>query len=113
MTIAQLNEMFKDIKIDDEVVPYAYYEFRETGQQPPFICWYFDGIDDLHADNINYQRIANLIIEFYSDEKDFATESTIEAVLKQHGLSYGMTETYIDTERMHQTVYSMEVLING
>ena len=113
MTIAEINAMFEDIKIDDVVVPYAYYQFPETGQQPPFICWYCDGIDDVYGDNSNYQRIVQLIIEFYSDEKDFATESTIEAVLKQHGLSYGMTETYIDTERMHQTVYSMEVLING
>lgn len=91
----------------------AYYQFDETGQQPPFICWYFPDINDVYADNINYQRIVRLVIEFYTNEKDFNGEQTIEAALTQGGFSYSKTETYIDSERMHETVYEMEVLING
>lgn len=94
-------------------LPYAYYQFPETGQQPPFICWYLEGIDDVYADNANYQRIVNLTIEFYSDEKDFTNEAAIESKLTLSGLTYTKTETYIDSEKMHQTVYEMEVLING
>lgn len=94
-------------------LPYAYYQFPETGQKPPFICWYLDGINDLYGDNINYQRIVNLTIEFYSDEKDFTNEAAIESQLTLSGLTYTKTETYIDSEKMHQTVYEMEVLING
>lgn len=93
-------------------LPYAYYQFPETGQQPPFICWFLEGIDDLYGDNSNYQRIVNLTIEFYSDEKNFTTEAAIESRLALSGLTYNKTETYIDSERMHQTVYEMEVLIN-
>lgn len=94
-------------------LPYAYYQFPETGQKPPFVCWYLDGIDDVYADNANYQRIVNLTIEFYSDEKDFTNEAAIESQLTLSGLTYTKTETYIDSEKMHQTVYEMEVLING
>ena len=94
-------------------LPYAYYQFPETGQQPPFICWFLEGIDDVYADNANYQRIVNLTIEFYSDEKDFTNEAAIESQLTLSGLTYTKTETYIDSEKMHQTVYEMEVLING
>ena len=94
-------------------LPYAYYQFPETGQKPPFICWYLEGIDDVYADNANYQRIVNLTIEFYSDEKDFTNEADIESQLTLSGLTYTKTETYIDSEKMHQTVYEMEVLING
>lgn len=94
-------------------LPYAYYQFPETGQKPPFICWYLEGIDDVYADNANYQRIVNLTIEFYSDEKDFTNEAAIESQLTLSGLTYTKTETYIDSEKMHQTVYEMEVLING
>lgn len=94
-------------------LPYAYYQFPETGQKPPFICWYLEGIDDVYADNANYQRIVNLTIEFYSDEKDFTNEAAIESQLTLSGLSYYKEESYIDTEKMHQTVYQMEVLING
>ena len=94
-------------------LPYAYYQFPKTGQQPPFICWYLEGIDDVYGDNSNYQRIVNLTIEFYSDEKDFTNEAAIESQLTLSGLSYYKQESYIDTEKMHQTVYQMEVLING
>lgn len=100
-------------------IPYAYHQFPipenpdEQGQQPPFICWYLDGIDDLYADDTNYQRIVRLIVEYYSDEKDFTNEETIENVLSAHGLTYAKDETYIDDEQMHETIYEMEVLING
>lgn len=94
-------------------LPHAYYQFPETGQQPPFICWYLDGIDDLYADNSNYQRIVRLIVEYYSDEKDFTNEAMIEGVLSEHGLTYAKDETYLDDEKMHETIYESEVLING
>lgn len=91
----------------------AYYQFSETGQEPPFICWFFPDADDVYADNVNYQRIVRLVIEFYTDEKDFEGEQTIEAALTQGGFSYSKAESYIESERMHETVYEMEVLING
>ena len=95
-------------------LPYAYYQFKEdTGQQPPFICWMLGDIDDLYADNINYQRIAPLTIELYTDEKDFAQEIEIENFLTGLGWSYGKEEEYLDTERMHMTIYTMEVVINA
>ena len=108
MTYTEIDTMIGEIGLS-----YAYYQFPETGQQPPFICWMLDGIDDLYADNSNYQRIAALIIELYTDEKDFDNEAAVESVLASHGLSYGMAEQYIDSERMHETVYTMEVVING
>ena len=108
MTYKEIDTMVGQIGL-----PYAYYQFPETGQQPPFVCWFLEGIDDLYGDNINYQRIVNLTIEFYSDEKDFETEAAIESHLTLSGLSYYKQESYIDKEKMHQTVYQMEVLING
>lgn len=108
MTYPEIDAMIGEVGL-----PYAYYQFPETGQQPPFICWMLDGIDDLYADNINYQRIVVLVVELYTDEKDFEKEAAVEAVLAAHGLSYGMAEQYIDSERMHETVYTMEVVVNG
>lgn len=100
--------------IENMGFPCAYHQFLNgTAEPPPFICWFFPGIDDLYADNSNYQRIVRLIIEFYSDEKDFAGEATIEAALKEGGFSYTKDEDYIDSERLHETVYEMEVIIHG
>jgi len=108
MTYPEIDAMISEVGL-----PYAYYQFPETGQQPPFICWMLDGIDDLYADNINYQRIAVLAVELYTDEKDFEKEAAVEAVLAAQGFSYGKAEQYIDSERMHETVYTMEVVVNG
>lgn len=108
MTYQQIDAMIGEVGL-----PYAYYQFPETGQQPPFICWMLDGISDLHADNINYQRIVVLAVELYTDEKDFVQEAAVEAVFASHGMSYGKAEQYIDSEHMHETVYTMEVVING
>ena len=108
MTYTEIDTMIGEVGLS-----YAYYQFPETGQQPPFICWMLDGIDDLYADNSNYQRIAVLAIELYTDEKDFEKEAAVEGVLASHGMSYGMAEQYIDSEHMHETVYTMEVVING
>ena len=95
-------------------LPNAYYQFPDnTPQVPPFVCFYFEDSDDVYADNSNYQRITELTIEFYSDAKDFYYESLIEETLTAAGLTYRKSEQFIDSEKLHETVYEMEVLING
>ena len=110
MTYKEVNTMVGAIAGS---IPYAYYQFPETGIQPPFICWYIDGINDLYADGINYQTISRVVIEYYSDEKDFTTESAIESYLRTNGYAYAKGEQYIDGENMHETIYTMEVVITG
>lgn len=93
-------------------VPFAYYQFPEgTEQACPFVCFYFTGSNDLAADNTNYQRIRPLIIELYTDNKDFALEATVEAVLNQNGLVYARDEAFIDSEKMNMVTYTTEIII--
>lgn len=93
-------------------VPFAYYQFPEgTEQACPFVCFYFSGSNDLAADNTNYQRIRPLIIELYTDNKDFALEATVEAVLNQNGLVYARDEAFIDSEKMNMVTYTTEIII--
>lgn len=95
-------------------LPYAYYQFPDnTGQEPPFICFYFPDNDDFIADNINYTKIEALRIELYTDDKDFTLEAEVEGALKEAGLVYSRSETPIDSERMYLVTYETEVLING
>lgn len=94
-------------------LPYAYYQFPEkTGQQPPFICFYYPQDNDFLADNENYTKINALTIELYTDNKNFALEARIEEVLKANGLVFSWFETFIESERMHLTTYNTEVIIN-
>ena len=108
MTHKEISDMIKAIGL-----PYAYYEFPDnTEQEPPFICFYYPDSDDLYADNVNYVGIRRLYVELYTDEKDFEQEAAVETALNANGLSFRKSELHIDSERMWQITYNMEVVIS-
>lgn len=93
-------------------IPYAYYQFtKDTAVAPPFICFFYPYDNDVKADNSNYQAINHLVIELYTDQKDFALEKTVENVLRSHEMVWSKEEEYLDSERMHEVVYEMDVVI--
>jgi len=107
MTYAEINSIIESIG-----VPSAYYQFTaDTAQPPPFICFYFDYDADLHADNTNYQSVAHLIIEQYTDEKDFDLEAKVKRILNDSGITFTRTETYIDSEKLYLVTYSTNLII--
>lgn len=98
--------------VDSIGLPNAYYQFpNKTEQEPPFVCFFFTNSDDFYADGTNFQAIRPLVIELYTDDKDFTLEGTVEAVLLSNKLAYTKAETYIDTERMWQISYSVEIVM--
>ena len=107
MTYTQIAQMIGSVGL-----PFAYYQFPEdTGQEPPFICFYYPQNNDMHADDSNYQKIEHLIIELYTDSKDFEAEASVESVLRENGLSWSRSETWIDSERMHEVIYETDVVV--
>lgn len=93
-------------------VPYAYRQFTQaTAQPPPFICFYLDGSDNVDADNRVYQRVETLTLELYTDAKDFTLEEQLEAILDSYDLPWDKAEAEIDSEQMHETIYTLDVLI--
>lgn len=109
MKLSEIANMVKSIGL-----PYAYHHFPEgTGQDTPFVCFYYPQSLDLYADNINYQRINQLTVELYTDNKDFDNEQNVEAALTAAGLVWSKEEFYIDEERMYLSSYTTEVLIDG
>lgn len=109
MTYQQVATMVSSIG-----VPYAYYQFPEgTAQAPPFICFYFEGSDDLFADDTNYQKIRPLTIELYTDNKDFSLEATVEGKLTSNGLTYTRNEAWIESERLNMVAYTADIIITS
>lgn len=93
-------------------VPYAYYQFPEgTAQATPFVCFFYSGDNDMKADDSNYQKIEHLIIELYTDNKDFGLEATVESTLSSYGMVWTRDEEWIESERMLEVVYEMDVVI--
>lgn len=109
MTTQEIATMVESIGF-----PAAYYQFtNETAKPCPFICFYYPESDDMAADNVNYAAISRLIIELYTDNKDFTAEKKVQDVLAAAGLFYEREETYIDTEKMYMVTFETEVIING
>lgn len=107
---------YKDIKtiIGNTNLPNAYYQFRE-GEAPdlPYLVWHFPSMRPEIADNSTHAQIAALNIELYTLNKDFAVEAAVETVLADAGLVWRKSEAYLDDEDMYETLYEMEVLIDG
>lgn len=108
MTYQEIAQMIESIGL-----PFAFYQFPDdTEQAPPFICFLYD-YDDFYADDSNYADKVVLTVELYTDTKDIPLESAVEAVLDANEMTWSKESTYIDSERMWQTSYTMEVFING
>jgi len=98
--------------IDNIGISYAYYQFPEgTDQACPFICFYYAYDNDFLAENINYQPIRTLIVELYTDIKDFSIEQTVEEALNSHKLVYSRDENYLDSEKMNMVTYTCQIVI--
>ena len=107
MTYKEVAAMVKNIGY-----PCAYYQFPEgTEQACPFICFYFTRSNDLSADDTNYQKIRQLAVELYTDNKDFTIEETVENAMNASGLVYSREESYIDSERMYMVTFFTDVVV--
>lgn len=108
MTEKEVFQMVKSIGL-----PAAYHHFDEgESPEPPFVVYLYPGTNNFSADGTVYQGINQLDIELYTDKKDLDAEHKVEAVLKKHGFFYEKNETYIETEKMYEVIYEMEVLIS-
>ena len=103
---------FKIITMMEEMrLPFAYDHFAEgESPDPPFLVFLFPRSDNFSADGIVYQKIDALHVELYTDKKDPEAEAQVEAVLTVHGLFYEKSEVWIESEKLYEVLYQMEVL---
>lgn len=91
-------------------LPYAYDHFVEgESPDPPFLVFLYPGSNHFAADGKVYFKVNRLNIELYTDKKDVELEETIEAVLDRHGIFYGKSEVWIESENLYEVLYQMEV----
>ena len=106
MTYSEILEMLEEAKI-----PLAYDHFAEgESPDPPFLVFLFPSSNNFSADGKVYQRIDALHIELYTDRKQPDLEAHLEAVLDAHDVFYEKTETWIESERLYEVLYSTEVI---
>lgn len=103
--------MEKLLSILDSIgIPYAYDHFSEgESPEPPFLCYLLPGSDNFSADGKVYHKISEVRLELYTDYKDLASEQKVEDTLDAAGLFYNKTETWIDSEKLYEVLYSFDM----
>ena len=105
MTLEELAGM-----LEKAGFPFAYDHFAEgESPDPPFICYLLPGSDNFSADGRVYFRISEVRIELYTDRKDPGAEALMETVLDDAGIFYNKSEAWIQSEKLYEVLYSMEL----
>ena len=101
----ELLQIFSETQI-----PFAYHHFAEgESPEPPFICYLLPGSNNFSADGKVYYKINEVHIELYTDLKDLAVEQQLEDVLDEHGIFYNKSETWIESEKLYEVLYTFEM----
>lgn len=96
--------------LDGTGIPFDYDHFVEgENPEPPFICYLLPGSDNFAADGQVYFRISEVRVELYTDRKDPDVEAKVEAVLDAAGIFYNKSEVWIQSEKLYEVLYSMEI----
>ena len=91
---------------------YRYDHFSQT-PTPPYVVYYYPDEPDVMADNKNYVNKRSLTIDLFTTTKDLTSEATVEGKLAAAGLSWYKQTDFLNDEKLYQTTYETEVLING
>jgi len=100
--------------LDETGIEYCYHHFEtDEAVAPPFLVYLTPSVRGIFADGIMYGGIKRLIIELYTDDNGVNQQGCIEKVLSEHKFTYTKEEMWIESENLYETIYEMEVLING
>lgn len=95
--------------LSETQIPFAYHHFAEgESPEPPFICYLLPGSNNFSADGKVYYKINEVHIELYTDLKDLAVEQQLEEVLDEYGIFYNKSETWIESEKLYEVLYTFE-----
>ena len=107
MTLKEISTMITSFGF-----PCRYSHFSKT-PNPPYVVYYYPSENDVYGDNSNYVNRRQLFIELFTKGKNFDAEGTIETALKNAGLTWYKQTDFLNDENLFQTVYELEVIING
>lgn len=89
--------------------PVAYSHFNQA-VKAPYITYLVTYSPNFHADNKTYKKIDSIDIELYTDYKNQQVESVLESILSENEIPYDSTETFIESEKLHQKIYETRLI---
>ena len=101
----ELTALLKELGI-----PFAYDHFAEgESPDPPFLCYLLPESRNFAADGRVYHKITEVRLELYTDYKDLILERSVESVLDAHGIFYEKSETWIESEKLYEVLFTFEM----
>lgn len=107
MKISEIKEMLAETGVE---ATYSHWNEMEAPLLP-YICWTLPNSNNFAADNKVYQQVEQLVIELYTEARDFALEKTVADVLDAHELVWDRDSNWITSESMNETDFIVDVLI--
>ena len=105
MTYQEICKIIKETGL-----PFAYHHFAEgESPEPPFLIFLSSGENNFSADNYMYFSFKKLNIELYTDRKAPEIEKKVEEILKKYQIFYTKSEIWIESEKLYEILYEMEV----
>lgn len=113
MKYTDVKAMLDEIKTTYNV-PFTYYAFPEKeAPNLPYITFYYPASRNIPSDDVVYQKVEELTIELYTENKDFALEANVENVLNKYNIVWDKSEDYINSEHMFMITFETEIYIDG
>lgn len=103
MSYEEIENMLKSTGL-----PVAYWQFDEP-PTVPYIVFTLPKGTAFYADGKPYVDIENLQVELYVAKKSPELEKLLQEKFAEYGLGYERTEYYIESEKLYQELYTMEV----
>lgn len=88
--------------------PVAYYAFKEA-KSPPFLAFVRENNENIPADDGVYASWHNYRVELYMDENNPDIEAVFENLFKENDIYYEVEETYVESERLHVVIFSIQI----
>lgn len=104
MTLAELKTILDATKLQ---VSYSTVPIEEA--EKPYVVYWQRGDVNFAADGIAYYSRKLVSVALYSEHRDLASEGLIETELSKAGIYYTKTTDFLDSERIFETTYEIEV----
>ena len=104
MTKKELEAQLESIGL-----PVAYKRFKKP-PSPPFITYLRTSSENISSDFKVHGKKPTYAIELYTNDEDPVTEAKVEAILENIDPDYTTDETYIDSEKLFEVRYEIEII---
>lgn len=89
-------------------IPWACHHW-ETRQEPPYGVYVDVDDDPFFADGKTYVFSSVMRLEVYSTERDPELDQRVRDALDTAEIAYYVHYTWIESERLHETIFEIEV----